>query len=97
MKHNSFKLFFTALFIITTLFFLSSQRVFAKIRIVFSGGPAGGTFQVIANAIQIYKPIKELTDYRIQAQSSGGSVENLRKVNSGKAHFGIVYSGHVWL
>lgn len=69
----------------------------AKTRIVFSGGPAGGTFQVVANAIQVYKPIKELEDYRIQAQSSGGSVENLRKINSGKSHFGVVYSGHVWL
>ena len=97
MKHRSFKLFFTALLIITTLFFLSSQNVYAQKRIVFSGGPAGGTFQVVANAIQVYKPIKELNDYKIQAQSSGGSVENLRKINSGKAHFGVVYSGHVWL
>jgi uncharacterized protein len=24
-------------------------------------------------------------------------VENLRKVNKGKSHFGVVYSGHVWL
>ncbi len=30
----------------------------AKERVVFSGGPAGGTFQVVANAIQVYKPIK---------------------------------------
>jgi TRAP transporter TAXI family solute receptor len=99
MKHKSSKLLFTALFIITALFFLFSQNVFtkAKIRIVFSGGPAGGTFQVVANAIQVYDPIKELEDYKIQAQSSGGSVENLRKINSGKSHFGVVYSGHVWL
>ena len=97
MKYKSFKLLFTASFIITSLFFLFSQTVFAKIRIVFSGGPAGGTFQVVANAIQVYKPIKELKDYKIQAQSSGGSVENLRKTNSGKAHFAVVYSGHIWL
>ena len=31
----------------------------AKERVVFSGGPAGGTFQVVANAMQVYKPIKE--------------------------------------
>jgi len=97
MKPNSLKLLFAALFIITALIFLFSQNVFAKTRIVFSGGPAGGTFQVVANAIQVYKPIKELKDYKIQAQSSGGSVENLRKLNSGKSHFGVVYSGHVWL
>ena len=97
MKHKSSILLFAALFITTAWLFLFSQNVYAKMRIVFSGGPAGGTFQVVANAIQVYKPIKELSDYKIQAQSSGGSVENLRKINSGKSHFGVVYSGHVWL
>jgi hypothetical protein len=66
-------------------------------RIVFGGGPAGGTFQVVANAMQVYDPIKESKDYRVKAQSSAGSVENLRKVNQGKMHFGVVYSGHVYL
>jgi TRAP transporter TAXI family solute receptor len=71
--------------------------VAAKERVVFSGGPAGGTFQVVANAIQVYKPIKRSENYRVKAQSSAGSVENLRKVNSGKAQMGVVYSGHVYL
>jgi TRAP transporter TAXI family solute receptor len=66
-------------------------------RVVFSGGPAGGTFQVVANAVQVYGPIKESEVYRVRAQSSAGSVENLRKVNSGKAQMGTVYSGHVYL
>lgn len=65
-------------------------------RIVFGGGPAGGTFQVFANAVQVYKPVKELKDYNVQAQSSGGSTENLRKVNAGRSHFGVVYSGEVY-
>lgn len=65
-------------------------------RLVFGGGPAGGTFQVVANAVQIYGPIKAMKDVKIKAQSSAGSVENLRKVNSGKSHFGVVYSGHVF-
>nr|WP_245832096.1 TAXI family TRAP transporter solute-binding subunit [Solemya velesiana gill symbiont] len=69
----------------------------AKERVVFSGGPAGGTFQVVANAVQVYKPIKASKDFRVRAQSSAGSVENLRKVNSGKAQMGVVYSGHVYL
>ena len=68
-----------------------------KERIVFGGGPAGGTFQVVANAIQVYKPVKELADFKVKAQSSAGSVENLRKVNSGKSDFATVYSGHVYL
>lgn len=66
-------------------------------RLVFGGGPAGGTFQVVANAIQTYDPIKDSDDYRVKAQSSAGSVENLRKVNTGKMDFGVVYSGHVYL
>jgi TRAP transporter TAXI family solute receptor len=66
-------------------------------RIVFSGGPAGGTFQVVANAVQVYGPIKKSKKYKVKAQSSAGSVENLRKVNKGRAQFGVVYSGHVYL
>ncbi len=69
----------------------------AKERIVFGGGPAGGTFQFVANAIQVYDPVKALTDYNIQAQSSAGSTENLRKVDAGKSDFGVVYSGEVSL
>jgi TRAP transporter TAXI family solute receptor len=66
-------------------------------RMVFGGGPAGGTFQIVANSIQTYKPVKESKDYTVKAQSSAGSVENLRKVDSGKMQFGVVYSGHVFL
>ncbi len=75
----------------------ASQVAIAKERVVFSGGPAGGTFQVVANAMQVYKPIKASKTFRVRAQSSAGSVENLRKVNSGKAQMGVVYSGHVFL
>jgi len=41
--------------------------------------------------------VKKSEDYRVKAQSSAGSVENLRKVNQGKMQFGVVYSGHVFL
>jgi len=73
------------------------QSAFAKDRIVFGGGPAGGTFQVVANAIQVYKPMKKVTEFKVQAQSSAGSVENLRKTNFGKQQMSVVYSGHVYL
>ncbi len=66
-------------------------------RIVFGGGPAGGTFQVVANAVQTYGPVKDIKDFTVKAQSSAGSVENLRKVNAGRSHLGVVYSGHVYL
>ena len=71
--------------------------VSAKKRIIFGGGPAGGTFQVVANGIQVYGPVKAIKDFTVRAQSSAGSVENLRKVNSGRMNMGVVYSGHVWL
>ena len=83
----------SALFL--TLTMLGSAQ--AGKRVVFAGGPAGGTFQIVANAIQTYKPVKEIKDFRVKAQSSAGSVENLRKVNSGRSDFGVVYSGHVYL
>ena len=84
-----------SLLIVATVAF--SMPALAKDRIVFGGGPAGGTFQTVANAIQIYRPIKALEAYSIKAQSSAGSLENLRKLNSGKMHIGTVYSGQVYL
>lgn len=86
----------TALALIATSFTLSSVSNAAE-RIVFGGGPAGGTFQVVANAIQVYGPVKDSEDYTVKAQSSAGSIENLRKVNQGKSDFAVVYSGHVFL
>lgn len=77
--------------------FAFTATVPAADRIVFGGGPAGGTFQVVANSIQTYDPVKKSRDYRVRAQSSAGSVENLRKVNAGRMQFGVVYSGHVYL
>jgi uncharacterized protein len=95
--HN--KLFKTivgiCVFAMITLVF--SAGSFAKERIVFGGGPAGGTFQVVANGIQVYKPVKNIAEFSVKAQTSAGSVENLRKTNSGKQQMSVVYSGHVWL
>lgn len=83
-----------SLLIVATVAF--SGHAFAKDRIVFGGGPAGGTFQVVANAIQVYDPVKAM-DFSVKAQSSAGSVENLRKTDSGNMDFSVVYSGHVYL
>ena len=73
-----------------------SADSFAKKRVIFGGGPAGGTFQVVANAIQVYKPVKAIEGFSVKAQTSAGSVENLRKINAGRQQMGVVYSGHVW-
>jgi TRAP transporter TAXI family solute receptor len=93
MKRRSFLIAGAAA---ATLLLAGAPAQAAK-RIVFSGGPAGGTFQVVANAIQVYDPVKNSDKFRVKAQSSAGSVENLRKVNRGRADFGVVYSGHVYL
>jgi TRAP transporter TAXI family solute receptor len=77
--------------------FAFNTHIAAKKRVVFGGGPAGGTFQVVANAIQTYKPVKAIKGFTVKAQSSAGSVENLRKVDKGKHQFSVVYSGHVYL
>ena len=52
---------------------------------------------MVANGVQVYKPDKGLKDYTIKAQSSAGSIENLRKVDRNRSQLGVVYSGHVYL
>ncbi len=92
--------FFTVVigaFAILVLTFAFSTDSFAKTRVIFGGGPAGGTFQVVANGIQVYKPIKAVTEFSVKAQTSAGSVENLRKTDAGRQQMSVVYSGHVWL
>ncbi len=69
---------------------------FARQKIVFGGGPPGGTFQVVANAIQVYKPVAELSEFTVKAEYSAGSAENLIKVDAGDMDFGVVYSGEVY-
>jgi len=96
MKHKFFKLVIgLCAFSMVALVF--STDSFAKKRVVFGGGPAGGTFQVVANGIQVYKPVKAIEGFTVKAQSSAGSVENLRKTNAGKQQMSVVYSGHVYL
>jgi hypothetical protein len=90
---------FTTLY--TVLFFsilvLSSQPVEAqKARLAFSGGPDGGTFQYFSNAISS-RLSRAHKDMELSNMASAGSVENLRRVNSGEADFGIVYAGDLYL
>ena len=73
-----------------------SADSFAKKRIIFGGGPAGGTFQVVANSMQVYKPIKAIKEFKLKAQTSGGSTENLRKTNAGRQQMSVVYAGEVF-
>ncbi len=93
--NRSLKITITAL-CVSALVFTFTPGAFAKKRIIFGGGPAGGTFQVVANAIQTYKPVKAINDFTIKAQTSAGSTENLRKTDAGRMQFSTVYSGAVW-
>lgn len=68
----------------------------AKERLAFSGGPEGGTFQYFSNGIAT-RLSKNIPDVEVSNMASAGSLENLRRVNSGDADFGIVYSGDTYL
>lgn len=59
----------------------------------FSGGPSGGTFQYYASAIST---LSKKLGVRVLASASGGAIENIRTVNSGKSHFGVSYSGNAF-
>ncbi|MDD2559032.1 MAG: TAXI family TRAP transporter solute-binding subunit, partial [Desulfuromonas sp.] len=80
----------------TSILFNGGVAEAAKTRLAFSGGPDGGTFQYFANAISSRLSRME-KDIDISNMASAGSVENLRRVNSGDADFGIVYSGDLYL
>jgi len=75
---------------------LSPLAALAKDRLAFSGGPEGGTFQYFSNGIAT-RLSKNIDNLEVSNMASAGSLENLRRVNSGDAGFGIVYSGDTYL
>jgi len=81
---------------LAALLVLPSMGIAAKTRLGFSGGPEGGTFQYFSNGISA-RLSKVLPDVEISNMASAGSVENIRRVNSGEADFGIAYSGDTYL
>ncbi len=66
----------------------------AQERLVFSGGPDGGRFQLYAEAIATHLSGDQL---QITPIISAGSIENLRRVNARDADFGIVYAADLTL
>ncbi len=64
--------------------------------LAFSGGPDGGTFQYFSNGMSTYLS-KNMGGIEVSNMASAGSVENLRRVNSRDADFGITYSGDLYL
>ena len=84
---NRFSTILVLVLVITLAFSISAYA--RKERVIFGGGPAGGTFQVVANGIQVYKPVKASKDFTVRAQTSAGSVENLRKTNAGRQQMSV--------
>ncbi|MBU0676132.1 MAG: TAXI family TRAP transporter solute-binding subunit [Proteobacteria bacterium] len=86
----------TVIFAVLLSFISLPLVAMAKERLAFSGGPEGGTFQYFSNGISV-KLSKDMPDIELSNMASAGSLENLRRVNSGDADFGIVYSGDTFL
>lgn len=84
---------FISIFMITCSSDSESAKTKLKDMYTFSGGPSGGTFQYYASAITT---IAQKEGQKILARSSGGSIENIRLVNSQKSDFAVAYSGHVY-
>ena len=98
MKRISQTLYFSVLLMISILLLgCSKDSESAKSKLkdlyTFSGGPSGGTFQYYASAIAT---IGQKQGQKLLARSSGGSIENIRLVNSKRADFAVTYSGHVY-
>jgi uncharacterized protein len=68
----------------------------AEVIYKFGGGPVGGIFQFMAGGVSIYPPVSAIKAFRLSASASEGSLDNLRKVNSGAYAFGVVYATHAY-
>ena len=91
MRQYSIFTFIIFLFLISITPFASANEY-----LKFTGGPSGGTFQYFSNGIAI-RLSKNIQHLRVSNLSSKGSIENIRNVNSGRADFGIAYSGDIYL
>ena len=86
---------FSALALVAA-FALPTTGLAEKTRLGFGGGPEGGTFQYFSNGMAT-RLSKKVDGVKVSNMASAGSGENLRRVNSGEADFGIVYSGDTFL
>ncbi len=89
------RIFKIALFVIIGAMSFAPSS-YGKTFLKFTGGPSGGTFQYFSNGMSI-RLSKKLDNVKVSNQASRGSVENIRKVNSKRADFGIAYSGDLYL
>lgn len=60
------------------------------------GGPMGGTFRFIANAIAEYVT-RIHPEIEVFCEGSGGSLENVRRIDAGEFDFAIAYAGDIYM
>ena len=72
---------------------LNTPSISAAKTYVFTGGKAGGTAIYYANAIAA---LAKKAGMRFLVNSSGGAVEQIRLVNSGKSSFSLAYAGQLF-
>ncbi len=76
---------------------LAGTPALAKVyKVKIGGGPTGGTFNAFASGAAAYIPKKD-PNIQCTAVGSGGSVANVRRVNSRESDFGLSYGGDLWL
>ncbi|MEJ2525293.1 MAG: TAXI family TRAP transporter solute-binding subunit [Desulfuromonadales bacterium] len=81
---------------LATALLLPGPAPAAETRLDFGGGPAGGTFQYFSNGIAT-RLTQLLPEVEVSQMASAGSVENIRRIQSGQIDFGIAYSGDTYL
>ena len=82
-------------FLLALLLVFFTFTASANLKVFVSGGPEGGTFNPIAKGIADYT--SEKTGDTYEHSTSGGSIDNLEKVNNRNADIGITYSGDLYL
>ncbi len=64
-------------------------------RLNFVGGPPSGVFGIFATGIGTYLS-KNVANLDVSVTATGGSVENIRRVNGGEAEMGLSFSSDVY-
>jgi TRAP transporter TAXI family solute receptor len=65
-------------------------------RLGFTGGPDGSAFQLVSNGIARLIS-RDIVSVEVHDLASAGSLENLRRIESGAAEFGVVYASDAFL
>ena len=81
----------TAVFVFSVISPAQAQKVE---RLNFVGGPPAGVFGIFATGIGTYLS-KNVPNLDVSVTATGGSVENIRRVNAGEAEMGLSFASDV--